>query len=298
MTGDEAQAGPEGARSLHSSYTANRPQDDHGDQGAPHTAERPGQESLTRCPAREGWYFFDYVTGVSTPATCGRNGCAYCVHRNARRRAAAIAYAAPEREVTLTQVGNDWATIRYRVNKVCELLRREGLTVLWDWHVEPNPKGTGHHVHGWQKGSYLPQALLSEVAEKAGCGRVTHVSRLRDVAKAGTYGLKGLAAAGYGLKGVSDPAEYLTNNGGRLSHHSRGFYLSPSGATIGVRLAEKLGVRALYGQDDEEHSWTLVRETSLASVERVRAMATARASATRSGGTGPSSTAGARRTSP
>lgn len=275
--------GPEGAEgdrkgpaSLHLSTTANRPQDRGPEKASDGLTDGP----LTGCPTMSGWVYFDYETGQVRPARCGRNRCAFCLTINARRRAAAIAYAEPEREITLTQVGNDWATVRSRVNKIAELLRRKDYTVLMDWHVEANPKGTGHHVHVWQKGSRVPQSVLSDVAARSGAGSVVHISRLRNVAGASTYGLKGLAPARYGLKGTVNGPEYLTLNGGRLSHHSRGFYVSPSGATIGVRQAEGLGLRALYGQDEQEHSWTLVRETSLGSVERVRTMQTARASVT------------------
>ncbi len=280
---------------LHLSITTNRPQDSGQSELTQHGSERPA-----RCPDRLGWCYFDYDSGMAYPARCGRNTCAYCVVGNARRRAAAIAYAGPEREITLTQMGKDWQTIRYRLNKVVELLRRESYTVLLDFHAEPDPNGKGdHHVHAWQKGSRIPQALLSETAQRAGAGKISHISKLRDTHAASAYGLKGLAAARYGLKGAKgDPAEYLAANGGRLSHHSRGFYLSPVGAIIGVRQAERLGMVALQGPDVEEHSWTLVRETSLASVVRVRQMAADRASGIPGAKAGRSSTAGVRPSTP
>ncbi len=273
------------------SYTANHPQAL--DLKAPglNSAERP-----SRCPARQGWVYFDYVTGLASPARCGRNACGFCIVGNARRRAAAIAYAQPEREITLTQVGRDWKTVLHTVNKLFELVRREGIHTQQDFHVEVDPNGQGqHHCHAWQKGDPIPKRVLTDLAVRAGAGKITHISRIRDTQQASNYGLKGLQAARYGLKGtISDPAVYLAANGGRLSHHSRRFYLSESGESIGVRQAERLGMAALHGAENGEHSWTLVRETSLASVERVRQMATARASATRGVRPGPSSTAGSR----
>jgi hypothetical protein len=117
-------------------------------------------------------------------------------------------------------------------------LMGEGLDVDWCWHVEPNPAGTGHHVHAWQRGSFVPQARLSELADGCGMGRVVDVRRWRPRrGPSVAYGLK-LAGIGYGLKLAESAREletYLSANGGRLVHNSRGYWRDSSGAACSLR---------------------------------------------------------------
>lgn len=207
------------------------------------TAERPWRTH----PCGSGQWLENVETGEVQPARCKSNRCAYCLRLNALRRAAAIAYAQPERAVLLTLVGEDFPTIRRRMNRMREYLTRAGVDVgEWCWHVEPNPAGNGHHVHAWQHGPVkIPQALLSECAARAGMGGVVFINRVRSEMGSGQYGLKGVIAAGYGLKGVEDQASvYLSENGGRLSHATRGFFRDAEGAPIPVRVAE----RRAYGE--------------------------------------------------
>lgn len=197
-------------------------------------------------------------TGAVFPARCGRLACAYCLRQNARRRALAITYAGPQREITFTQVGDSWPTFRDRMNRLAYGIRKEVGTSEWVWHVEQNPKGTGHHIHAWQKGAYVPQRLLSSLAVTEGMGPITHVSKLRNVSKAAGYGLKGLS---YGMKGVEADDEgslYLGLNGRRLTHQSRGFFTSPQGDKLGVRAAEKAAL-ATDELGKDPGPWVLVR---------------------------------------
>ena len=194
----------------------------------------------------DGLRFVNVRTGVMVWARCGRLRCAYCIPLNARRRSAAIAWANPQRAITITLLApagdsDPWQTARRRWNRTREYLKRAGVdpgeSVL---HVEPNPRGTGFHGHVWQRGARpIPKAALQEAAHRAGAGW-SRIERCRSTAGASAYGLKGL---GYGLKGTTDgPAEYLRVNGGRLTHQSRGFFRGES-----VRDAERLAV----GSGDE-----------------------------------------------
>lgn len=106
-------------------------------------------------------------------------------------------------------------------------LATSGVMVSWCWHVEPNPAGTGHHVHYWARGDYIPQALLSTKADGVGMGEVATVQQWTapDLVAAG-YGLK-MAGVGYGLKGTQQEAQfgcYVRCNGGRLVHTSKGWW--------------------------------------------------------------------------
>jgi hypothetical protein len=110
----------------------------------------------------------------------------------------------------------------------------------WLYHVEPNPKETGYHVHAWQHGSKIPKEALQEAAHRAGAGW-TRIEAIRQAANVGAYGLKGLS---YGLKGLTDgAARYLELNGGRLTHQSRGYFRG-----LPVRDAESAAMGSGEGQ--------------------------------------------------
>lgn len=200
-------------------------------------------------------WLLNLETGETRPTRCGRLGCDFCVRANARRRAGAIKHAAPQRAILLTQVGDDWDTVRARVNRIRYDIAAAVGPFEWVWHVEPNPAGTGHHVHAWQHGNFVPQVTLASVARRRGCGGVVFVNRIRSTAGAATYGLKGM---GYGLKGVDQDAPdlYLSTNGKRLTHQSRGFFRDgASGEKLAVRAAERAAVKTWGGGAE----WVLVR---------------------------------------
>lgn len=227
-------------------------------------------------------------TGESRPARCGRNGCDYCLAANARRRALAIAYSRPEREIRISLVADQgdvdpWQTARTRVNRMREYLKRwDEDPGLWGWHVEPNPEETGYHAHVVQHGPRkVNKDALDQAAFRAGAG-LTRVRKVQHVDGLSEYGLKGAALAAYGLKGVRTGTEYLRHNGGRLGHYSRGFFRSQVGETLAVREAERAALTARYGESDG--AWTLATERgarSWASLPR----ATHPASETRAPGT-------------
>lgn len=192
-------------------------------------------------------------TGEVVPARCSRLRCAYCLRVNAKRRALAIALARPERAILLTQVGNDWQTIRDRMRKLRYELAAEAGDFQWVLHVETNPKGTGHHVHAWEHGAFIPQKLLASKAKRRGLGGVAFINRVRSSAGASQYGLKGIT---YGLKGVEAQDEgdqYLQDNGWRLTHQSRRFF-RVGDQPVPVRDAERSALGVVY----EPGKWVLV----------------------------------------
>jgi hypothetical protein len=208
------------------------------------------------CPdPRLGVRLFNLDTGEVKPVPCGRLACPPCARYLAWRRSMAMAYARPERRFELTQVGDDWQTVRARVKDFRYRIVEAGY--VWDhsWMGEPNPRGTGHHVHGYQRGSYVPQDTISQVADRCGMGRVTYVKAMRGQQATG-YGLKALT---YGLKGATraeSHALHLELNGGRLSHHSRNFYGMP------VREAER---QAVASRREGPASWVV---TTVAELDR------------------------------
>lgn len=228
------------------------------------TAEAP-DEDLDRCPRKRGWRMREVDTGETFPARCGANSCVWCLPINARERGWAIAYARPERAILLTQVGDEWQTVRARMKRLRHELVRELGEVEWVWHVEPNPAGTGHHVHAWQHGDFLDQAALSRMAARRGMGEVVRINRVRAVTGSHAsmaYGMK-LAGLDYGMKSTRELGEqadgYLRANGQRLHHHSRSYWRHPNGEPIaGVKPAVS-AARAARRRGDAGH-WVLERE--------------------------------------
>lgn len=217
------------------------------------------------CPHRVGMVYLNLQSGETRPARCGRNACDYCLRVNAKRRALAIAWARPEREIRLSLLAepddaHPWQTARRRYRRMREYLRRWSVDPgEWGLMLERNPQGTGYHGHVIQHGPKVNKDALDQAAFRAGAG-LTRVRKVRDVGSLSSYGLKGAALAAYGLKGTQDHGEtFLDLNGGRLGHFTPGFFRSPSGATMGVRAAERQALRAVYGTSEGE--WTLATES-------------------------------------
>lgn len=196
-------------------------------------------------------------TGEIKLVPCRRLGCDVCLKRAAWRRAVGIGEAAPDRWMTLTLVGDSWELVRHRLKRFrFNVVRELGVDFEMTYCVEPNPKGTGHHAHVWQRGRhFLDWDGLNRVTAREGMG---HVRRLQEWRAGGEgYGLKG--ATGYGLKSVEmseSAAVYLQVNGGRLTHQSRGFFDG------GVRAAEARGVARLR-QAGDAVTWELVKVSEL-----------------------------------
>ncbi len=249
---DDEDQGDEQPQPLRLPYTANRLQLP--DPDAP----------LTRCPRKDGWSLVNDATGVVIPARCKANLCPYCGPINARLVAGAIGLSRPDRALLLTQVGDDFQTVRNRMKQFVYRLRQEVEDVNLAWHVEPNPKGTGHHGHGWHYGRQkLPQARMSAIAAGLGMGEFVRVNKLRcDPAKPIGYGLK-LAGVGYGLKATQAQetiTTYLDANGGRMVHATRGYWRDGQGNRFqGQREAMTAWARQL-GEDEREGTWLLVRD--------------------------------------
>jgi hypothetical protein len=196
-----------------------------------------------------------HETGEVRLVPCRRLGCTPCLQSAVWRRGLAIADSAPERFLTFTLVGEDWQTVRGRMKRLRYEIVQELGRCDWVWSVEPNPARTGHHVHGWQRGDFLLQARLSEMATRRGMGMRVDIQRWHERGGEG-YALKGV---GYGMKGSeADVAAetFLRVNGGRLTHASRGFFRD------GVRAAEARGV-ARARANGEAQTWELVTVSDL-----------------------------------
>lgn len=171
------------------------------------------------------------ATGAWAPLPCQRNTCETCGVRKALATAIAAGMAGPTQFVTLTQVGNDPQRIRARLSDWRRRLLEAGYPGEYWGVVEENPKGTGHHVHLWRRGGYVPQARVSEVADRCGMGRVTWIERYRGGVHGILYGTKTITAGGaYGLKTALEENglwRFLELHRGRYGIWSRQFFGRP-----------------------------------------------------------------------
>lgn len=172
--------------------------------------------------------------------------------------------------VGLTLVGDTAELRRARMFRLAYDLRRElggPSTWQWCWHVEPNPRGTGHHVHAVQWGAFVSQRRLSELADKNGLGFRVDIRRVRSVQDSAMYGVKlaALASAAYSVKGAGEDLEtFLHANGGRMAHASRGFWRDgrSGGALPGIRVAKRVAGQRIAGDEGrceatgERHAWS------------------------------------------
>lgn len=238
----------------------------------PSIGPQPDEDGPRGCPSADGRVWLSETTGALRPWRCGRLICAWCVVGEAWGTGWSLAVAQPERWFTLTLAGDDWQTIRGRMRRLAYDIRREGHALQWAWQVEANPAGTGHHVHGWQHGAYIPQRTLSRLADYRGMGRVAHVQAWHG-GRTG-YALKGLESISYGLKEAERAqlaGRYLAMNGRRLVHASRGFWrrkVDDDGfVAISKRAARAHGLRLALGEDSDPGPWVLKTDPAI-----VRAM--------------------------
>lgn len=202
------------------------------------------------------------------PGRCKRRTCPVCLRIDAWWTANAIALARPTQALLLTRVGDDWPTVNKRMTELRRSLNRKGLAGEWVYHVEPNPAGTGAHVHVWQRGADgLPEHTLSTLAQAAGMGAVATVAPIRRRVGWAEGQLHGVDAMAYAMKlarqDVPDgevllhPLQlgFLEANGGRLQHASRGFYRDGAGAPVAGVEGATAAVRRLRSKG-RRSGWT------------------------------------------
>lgn len=211
---------------------------------------------LSHCPRRSEYWYQSESTDVCFRARCGANFCPWCAPINAAQTARAMALAAPQRMIRLSLVPHQFRRTQLVVASLQKWARRNYGTFEMAFHVEPNPKGTGNHIHAWQHGpSKIPQDKLQEACERVGLG-YPDIRRWRDRGGKTGYGLKGI---GYGMK-HEDLEMFLSLNGGRLVHHSRGFFRD--GAN-GERLTLGEAKRRAMPEPEEPGPWVLKHESQL-----------------------------------
>jgi hypothetical protein len=182
------------------------------------------------------------------PGTCKTWRCEYCGPRKARQKAAILAWAKPERFITLTQAPKDWGALRQKVRVLKRDLQVGGRRFEMAWTVEEG-KDTGmRHVHALQHGDYVPQAELQQR-----WGRIADIRAIRGVREATAYAMKeAVQVSGYAMKGAADLDAHLDLNGGRGCHVSRGYLRGETQASV-LELLQR------ERSEGEVLTWVLVR---------------------------------------
>lgn len=182
--------------------------------------ERSKEVTPQRCP-RVGFDVVNLTTRERFPGTCKVYRCPWCGPAKARAYGQMAAASRPERFVTLTLAGDSWQDCRAHMHDFIQRVRRHQYDWQAFWAVEPNPRGTGHHVHALQHGDYIPQHELQD-AWRA----IVHIeainAHVETVGRTARYVIKGTTAANYVTKGTTtDLADHVALNGGRTAHWSR-----------------------------------------------------------------------------
>lgn len=224
------------------------------------------KQALT-CENADGKFAVELYSGEAYPVGCRKLTCLACLPRLARRRTMAITAVRPARMIRLSLVANRedehvCSIALTRINRTRSNLRRKGLDPgEWTWTIEQNPNGTGYHAHCLQTGSYMPQSTLQSACESAGAGIPFINAITRQGPWSSRYGLKGFGADGYGLKTFRSTGSALRSleiNGGRLEHHSRGFFRI-NGHLYPVRAAERAAL-ALKNRDEPKRFFLTSRD--------------------------------------
>jgi hypothetical protein len=217
------------------------------------------EEGLQECPVVD-WDLLNRYSGLVVPARCDTYSCPFCGPGRVREWVRVLAWAVPQRFVTLTGLSAD--RFRGELREFVYRVRKEGFVWEWAWSVEANPRGTGFHVHAVQWGDYVPVRAVS----RTWGGRIVDMRAIK-TPKGGergsaAYALKeGLRVAGYSVKaGVGDLESYyghLARNGGRPVHLSRGYLRGQK--VDEVRRELRL---SRFGEDEGENPWVRIPKVS------------------------------------
>ncbi len=163
---------------------------------------------------------------------CRRNDCTFCASRNVTLLARAIKRSHPKYFFCITQMADNWSAIKAFMDGLARYLRyHTGHQVSWCYSVEPNPEGTGYHLHGYSH-NYLDDRHMTDYCLAHGAGLVG-VERVPAKAKAHYFGypMGTMRLDQYPTRdqAVTAREAYRRLNGTLLAHHSRDFFRDRQG---------------------------------------------------------------------
>lgn len=171
----------------------------------------------TSCPTPiKSKAFLNKKTNQLLPIACRRWTCPVCGLAKAHRLGLLAGLNWPERFVTLSAASDSVRGAYEALRRLSRLLRKRGYT--WEYLAVPERHQNGrYHLHLLQKGSFIPQRELSNLAERAGMGRVVWIERI----KTPDHGMN--AAPKYLVKYMTKDPEKHPPNVNRYAQ-SRGFW--------------------------------------------------------------------------
>ena len=141
-------------------------------------------QPLSDC--RIGW-MVNRLTGECIAKGCGKWSCVECGPRNVRRLAARFRREMKlyNRFITLTLSGAvdrtraTFQRMRAGWRQLYFWLKREFALLDYAWVHEFSPKNGRLHKHLVVRSDYVPQKLLSAMAQRFGLGKVVHIRRIK-----------------------------------------------------------------------------------------------------------------------
>jgi hypothetical protein len=150
------------------------------------------------------------------PIACRRWTCPVCGPAKAHRLGHLAGLNGPERFITLSAASDSVRGAYEALRRLSRLLRRRGY--IWEYLAVPERHQNGlYHLHLLQKGSFVPQKVLSQMAERSGMGRVVWIERI----KGSEHGVN--AAPKYLVKYMTKDPHHHPPNVNRYAQ-SRGFW--------------------------------------------------------------------------
>jgi hypothetical protein len=137
---------------------------------------------------------------------------------------------------TITGVSARWEETKEFMNRLRVYLLRHNGTPNWAYSVEPNPNGTGAHIHGYNHG-WLDDTLVTTFSTRNGGGHA-NIKQLdysrRFPQQYFQYPMKHLRLSKYPSRDDAEHAlsVYRELNGGRLIHASTDFFRDDFGKVI------------------------------------------------------------------
>lgn len=204
------------------------------------------------CPRAPFWLFSPDPTPMRIPGSCGRYRCPMCGNRKVVERLRVAIWGGQvrriARKIDLTLVPDDWQSARMQVRDFARRVR-EHHNFEWCWAIEPNPRGTGHHLHAVSHGDFLPWRQLRDLWG----GRRIHIEEVQGDAVG--YVQKCAKAVGYSAKNAM---AHLAVNGGRCVHMSRGYLHGLSSREVLRLLASDRKWQRLWGGKTIDRSCKLI----------------------------------------
>ena len=214
---------------------------------------------LKKCPYRAHLKVLNTATGLVIPAQCRRGTCSWCGYLRLRWLSWALADSRPEVMLTLTLLKGDWKRQSKSIGRFFQYLRSD-IALEWCYVIEKDASGRPH-AHVFTHGDALDLVQVETAVRRAGLGPQFDISPTEDLNRNTiTYPFKSVLDHPQGSKEAGEALEaHLGLNGGRMEHHSHGFFRDAQGATYGVKEAISI-FRSL--RRSTEGNWVVINATA------------------------------------